>query len=79
MSLPFPLVKDKYNKQEPRLITHKEGMNMLGWLIVGLAAGIFIGYKYPEQVTKAVDQGKKAFNDLKDKVTKKETPPPSSE
>jgi hypothetical protein len=49
------------------------------WLIIGLGAGIFIGYKYPEQVTKAVDQGKKAYNDVKDKFTKKETPPPSSQ
>ena len=48
-------------------------MNM-GWLLIGLAAGIFFGYKYPDQVTKAVDQGKKTYNDLKDKFTKKEPP-----
>jgi hypothetical protein len=44
-------------------------------LIVGFAAGVFVGFKYPDQVTKAVDSSKKMFNDLKDKLTKKETPP----
>lgn len=43
----------------------------MGWLLIGLAAGIYVGYKYPEQVGKAVENGKKVFNDLKDKFTKK--------
>jgi len=47
----------------------------MGWLLIGLAAGIYFGYKYPEQVTKAIDKSKQTFNDLKDKFTKKETPP----
>jgi hypothetical protein len=51
----------------------------MGWLIISFFLGIFVGYKYPEQVGKAVDQGKKAYSDIKDKFTKKETPPPSSE
>jgi len=44
-------------------------------LIVGFVAGTLVGYKYPEQVGKVVDGTKKLFNDLKDKLTKKETPP----
>jgi len=47
----------------------------MGWLIIGFLAGVLVGWKYPEQVGKAVDSGKKAFTDLKDKLTKKETPP----
>ncbi len=45
------------------------------WLILAFGAGIYVGYKYPEPVGKAVDNGKKVFNDIKDKFTKKETPP----
>jgi hypothetical protein len=44
-------------------------------LILCFAAGVYVGYKHPDQVTKAVDSSKKLFNDIKDKVTKKETPP----
>jgi hypothetical protein len=40
-------------------------------LIFGFAAGVFVGFKYPQQVEKAVDSSKKLFNDLKDKITKK--------
>jgi hypothetical protein len=47
----------------------------MGWLILTFVAGIYVGYKYPEQVGKTIDSGKKMFNDLKDKITKKETPP----
>jgi len=43
-------------------------------LILVFAAGVFVGYKYPEQVAKDVDSSKKLFNDLKDKFTKKDTP-----
>ncbi len=46
-------------------------------LILCFAAGVYVGYKYPDQVAKAVDSSKKIFNDIKDKVTKKETPPPT--
>jgi hypothetical protein len=45
------------------------------WLILAFAAGVYVGYKYPEQVTKAVDSSKKMFNEIKDKLTKKDTPP----
>jgi hypothetical protein len=45
------------------------------WLILAFAAGVYVGYKYPEQVTKAVDSSKKMFNEIKDKFTKKEEPP----
>jgi len=43
-------------------------------LIVGLAIGIYVGYKYPQQVDQATDFTKKTFNDLKNKFGKKETP-----
>lgn len=46
-------------------------------LIVGFAAGILVGYKYPQQVEQAVDTGKKFFNDMKDKITKKGASPES--
>jgi len=44
-------------------------------LILGFVAGVYVGFKHPDQVTKAVDSGKKIFNDIKDKLTKKDTPP----
>ena len=40
-------------------------------LIVGFAVGVFVGYKYPQQVDQAVQSIKNAFNDLKDKISKK--------
>ncbi|MFW6123372.1 MAG: hypothetical protein ACOC6L_03960 [Thermodesulfobacteriota bacterium] len=50
---------------------------MIIWLLIGLAVGIYIGYKYPEQVTRGVEKSKQTANDLKDKFTKKDTPPKS--
>jgi len=40
-------------------------------LIVVFIIGVFVGYKFPEQVDQIVQSGKKIFDDLKDKVTKK--------
>ncbi len=40
-------------------------------LIVVFAVGVFVGYKYPQQVEQAVQAIKTAFNDLKDKFSKK--------
>jgi hypothetical protein len=40
-------------------------------LIVGFALGVFVGYKYPQQVEQATDFTKKTVNDLKDKFGKK--------
>ncbi len=40
-------------------------------LIVGLAIGIYVGYKYPQQVEQGTDFAKKTVNDLKDKFGKK--------
>jgi len=40
-------------------------------LIVVFGAGVFVGYKYPQQVDQAVQSSKKIFNDLKDKISKK--------
>jgi len=43
-------------------------------LIVGFAIGIYVGYKYPQQVDQATDFTKKTINDIKNKFGKKETP-----
>ena len=40
-------------------------------LIVVFGVGVFVGYKYPQQVDQAVQSGKSLFNDLKDKISKK--------
>jgi len=40
-------------------------------LILGFAVGVFVGYKYPQQVDQAVQSSKTVFNDLKDKISKK--------
>jgi hypothetical protein len=40
-------------------------------LIVVFIVGVFVGYKFPEQVDQIVQSGKKIFDDLKSKVTKK--------
>ena len=34
-------------------------------LIVGFAVGIFVGYKYPQQVEQASISARRLFNDLK--------------
>jgi|YelNatPaOPRAMG01_1025707.scaffolds.fasta_scaffold161254_2 hypothetical protein len=47
---------------------------MLFGLIVGFAAGVFVGYKYPQQVEQAVEMAKKTYTDIKNKIMKKETP-----
>ncbi len=41
-------------------------------LIVGFAIGVFVGYKYPQQVDQATEFAKKTFNDVKEKFGKKE-------
>jgi hypothetical protein len=40
-------------------------------LILGFAVGVFVGYKYPQQVEQAAQSSKNVFNDLKDKISKK--------
>ena len=40
-------------------------------LIMGFVVGVFVGYKYPQQVDQAVQSSKSLFNDLKDKISKK--------
>jgi hypothetical protein len=40
-------------------------------IIIGFAVGVFVGYKYPQQVDQAVQSSKSIFNDLKDKISKK--------
>ena len=44
-------------------------------LIVGFGLGVFVGYKYPQQVDQATEYVKKAFNDVKNMLSKKEPPP----
>lgn len=46
-------------------------------VIIAFVVGVFVGYKYPQQVHSVIESGKKLFNDLKGKLTKKgETPGP---
>ena len=40
-------------------------------IIIGFVLGVFVGYKYPQQVDQAVQSSKSLFNDLKDKIFKK--------
>ena len=40
-------------------------------LIVVFGVGVFVGYKYPQQVDQAVQSSKNILNDLKDKISKK--------
>jgi hypothetical protein len=40
-------------------------------LIVGFAVGVFVGYKYPQQVEQTVQSCKNVFTDLKEKISKK--------
>ena len=40
-------------------------------LILVFALGVFVGYKYPQQVEQVVQYSKKFFGDLKDKISKK--------
>ena len=39
-------------------------------LIVGLAIGIFVGYKFPEQVEQAISSVKKLIGDITGKAKK---------
>jgi hypothetical protein len=43
--------------------------------ILLFVVGVYIGYKYPQQVQNVVDSAKKMFGEVKDKVTKKNEPP----
>jgi Flp pilus assembly pilin Flp len=40
-------------------------------LIVAFIAGVFVGYKFPQQVDQVVNSIKKLFGDLTGKVSKK--------
>jgi hypothetical protein len=46
-------------------------------LILAFVGGVFVGYKYPQQVEQVMETFKKWFNDLKNMISKKETPPQS--
>ncbi len=39
--------------------------------ILLFVVGVYIGYKYPQQVQSVIDSAKKTFEDLKGKVSKK--------
>jgi hypothetical protein len=45
--------------------------------ILLFVVGVYIGYKYPQQVQNVVDSAKKLFGEAKDKFTKKNEPPQS--
>ncbi len=40
-------------------------------LIVVFAIGVFVGYKYPQQVDQVIQMAKKTFDDLKNMISKK--------
>jgi hypothetical protein len=40
-------------------------------IILGFLGGVFVGYKYPQQVDQAVQGIKNAVNDLKNKFSNK--------
>jgi hypothetical protein len=44
--------------------------------ILAFAAGVFVGYKYPQQVEQVIATVKKWFHDLKEMITRKGSPPP---
>jgi hypothetical protein len=46
-------------------------------LILVFVGGVFVGYKYPQQVEQVLETIKKLFNDVKNMISKKETPPQS--
>ncbi len=48
-------------------------MGSLILLLIGFGVGAYYGHKYPDKVQQASEFTKKTFNDLKDKLTKKES------
>lgn len=38
--------------------------------ILGFAVGVFVGYKYPQQVEQALESAKKLYQELKEKIFK---------
>jgi uncharacterized membrane-anchored protein YhcB (DUF1043 family) len=56
-------------------LSSREDTDMLFYMLLAFAAGVFVGYKFPRQVEQAMESTKKLANDLKDKVTKKGAPP----
>ncbi|HZE20549.1 MAG TPA: hypothetical protein VE082_00710 [Desulfobaccales bacterium] len=40
-------------------------------IIVAFIAGVFVGYKFPQQVEQVINSIKKIFGDLSGKVSKK--------
>jgi hypothetical protein len=52
----------------------KERKVIMLLMILGFGVGVFVAYKYPQQVEQGIQTGKKLFNDLKDMIFKKETP-----
>jgi hypothetical protein len=46
-------------------------------MILGFVVGVYVGFKYPQQVGQVMEYLKKLFNDLKNMLSKKETPPQS--
>lgn len=48
------------------------------WLaILAFLVGVYVGYKYPQQVHQVIESIKKIYHDLKDKFSKKKGEPPA--
>lgn len=47
-------------------------MGTLLLLVIGFGVGAYFGHKYPQKVEQATEFTKKTFNDIKDKLSKKE-------
>jgi hypothetical protein len=63
-------------RRQPWQSDHAKGRkNGYGLGDFQFCGGSVRGLQIPEQVGKTIDSGKKMFNDLKDKFTKKEAPP----
>ncbi|AEB09741.1 hypothetical protein [Desulfobacca acetoxidans] len=43
--------------------------------ILTFIVGVYVGYKYPQQVQQVIESAKKLFGDVKDKMSKKNEPP----
>jgi len=43
-------------------------------LILCFIGGVLVGYKYPQQVEQVMEYLKKLFNDLKNMISKKQSP-----
>jgi hypothetical protein len=76
---PWPPCKDRKTdpyanipRRHKRRIDFDGKEELMLLLILGFALGVYVGYKYPQQVEQATEYTKKTVKDLKDKFGKKE-------